>query len=183
MKRLLGNFVFDIFMAIIFVALGVLMLPIFPIGRVVISILAALLVVAYMVIFLTKKIEKARSVYFIALLIEFVLMALLALGLILKQFNLFGFAAICQFAGAALWIGSTVSLLGERFSTAKVTKRRALITFFIDVLLLSFGTVLMFKPFIGDEALLWIFSVSAFILTLGFVFLSIVFAPRKNKEK
>jgi uncharacterized membrane protein HdeD (DUF308 family) len=182
MKKLLRNFIFDIILAVILLIIGIVMLPPITLGGKILPVLIGLATVAYLVFYIGRKLEKARGIYFVALILEIILGVVLAEGLVLQQFRVFEIGSACQYVGVLLWARGTVALFGERFYPKKTEKKYSIALFIVYVLLLSFGLWIFKDPFIDDLALLWIFCIACFVTSAILGFLAYIVAPKSGKQ-
>lgn len=183
MKNIYKNFIADIIFAVLFLALGVVLLPFFEIGKTVLDIIVAVLLCLYLGLYLVRKF-RGGSVYIALTTVEFTLIALIAVGLVLKQFNIISIGSTCQILGAVLWLRGVCCLVKGYFvSTPEARRKYSLLLFFGYIALVSVGAYIFAKPFISDAALIWIFCISAFAVAVLFIALAIMYAPKKKGSK
>ena len=104
MAKIFKNYVaLFVFSGLLF-ALGVLTLP--PLKLPVINFILAFALIAYLAFFLFGKLSNARGLMFPVLLAEFVIISLIAAGLLLSQFKLIEIDGVCRIVGISLWIHS-----------------------------------------------------------------------------
>lgn len=182
MKRLLKNFVFDIIVAVVSLALAIVMLPPFGISAKVLNVLLAIALVFYLVLYLLDKVLHARGNLLILLIVEFSVISLIAIGLLFQQFGVFNISGVCRILGVVLWLRGAVSLVRAYFVAGTKAKRKySLLIHMGCILLVSFGAYVFARPFISDLALCWIFSVTFFVTALVFTILAVLSSPAKKK--
>ena len=174
MAKLFKNYVaLFVFSGLLFI-FGVIALP--PLK------ILALGLLAYLSLFLFKKLSGAYSVMFVVLLSEFVIISLISAGLILSQFELIAIDGVCRVIGLSLWIHSLAALIGEYHAAyVRSARRTPPYVFVIHLALASFGMYMLASPFLSDTTISWIVSVTAFISgSLSLIF-AIIFASSKRK--
>lgn len=182
MKQLHKNFVFDIVIAVLALALGILMLPAFPIGPRVLNILLAVGLIAYLALYLFGRAVRSRGIGLVLTVVEFSVLALIALGLILKQFKVFDVSSICQAIGVVIWLRGTVCAI-QYYSTAARTpkKKYATLRFFGTLALITAGAMMIARPIISDLVFNWVFCILFFVCALLFTLLAILYSPAKKR--
>ncbi len=182
MKRLIKNFVFDIILAVLSLALAIVMLPPFGISAKVLNVLLAIALVFYLLLYLLDKVVHARGNLLILLIVEFSVISLIAIGLLFQQFGIFNISGVCRILGVVLWLRGAVSLIRAYFVVGTGAKKKySLLIHMGYILLLSFGAYIFASPFISDLALCWIFSVAFFVTALVFTVLAVLSSPAKKK--
>lgn len=183
MNKLYKNYVFDLIVAAVALALGVVMLPVFGISAVFIDILLAAALVAYLILFLLDKLKHTRGVVFALTVIEFALLALATLGHIVQQFTPLHFTTVCQAVGVVLCLRGCVMATTMYVSALSLRKPRSeLITFAIAILMIVVGTALFSGSFIDDYFLEWVMCIALFITALAFAALAFLFYHPKKKD-
>lgn len=184
MKRIYTNFVFDVIMAIIFLALGIVMLPPLNIGPKAMNILFAVLLVTYLVSFLYDKIKRTRGSILILSCIEFIVVSIVAVEQILQQFSLFNLSGACETFGFVIALRGIISVV-EMYILASTSKRAkySLPAFMAYLLLVCAGVFVMARPFISDLIINWILCGVFFLLTLIFTGFAFLYAPTKKNGK
>ena len=76
MQTLYKNYIFDIVIALIALALGIVMLPVFGISEIFIDIMLALALGVYLVFFLFDRLRHSRGTVFILTIIEFIVISI-----------------------------------------------------------------------------------------------------------
>lgn len=182
MKKIYKNFIFDIILAVLFLALGVVLLPFFEIGKTVLDFTVAILLCLYLGFYLSRKF-RGGSVYIALTAVEFTLIVLIAVGLVLKQFEVISIGNTCQIIGLVMWLRGVCCLVKGYFTQGAEARRKySLLMFLGYIILVSAGAFIFAKPIITDAALIWIICISSFALCALFTALAIIFAP-KSKEK
>lgn len=181
MSKLFKNHIaLFIFSAILF-AFGVLTLP--PLELPVINFILALCLLAYLALFLFKRLSSSRGVMFVVLLVEFVIISLVAAGLVLQQLKIINVSGVCRTVGLALWLHSAGALIAAYHSAyVKNANRTPPYVFAINLGLASIGVYMFAAPFISDELVLWILSITAFVLGISALVFAIIFASKKSKK-
>lgn len=184
MNKLYKNFWFDFGSATVALVLGIVMLPVFNIVTNVLDILLALTLAAYLVIFLFDKLRRTSGAIFVMTVIEFVIIALLAVGLVFHQFNIIAFSSVCQTIGVVLWLRGIVIVVGMYVAVFKDKRPQInLVRILFGLAIVTVGALLFASPIIADEILEWIIAISMFVYAVAFYALGILFLPRKEKAK
>ena len=177
------NFIVDIILAVLALGLGILMLPPFGIGQTMVDILLAITLVAYLVLYLFDKLRHSKGTTFLLSFIEFVLIALLVLGLILEQFDIFNIGGVCRTVGLVMWLHGSFSVIILYTTLANVRSGKYnLPKFLIWLLALSVGVFLFANPIFSDLIINWAICIVLFIATVIFAALAILFAPNKKPQ-
>ena len=180
MKKIISNFIADIIIAVVFLAIGVVMFPLLPMGRVILSAMVAAFLIGYTVLYLFKKVARSKGICFVASIIEVIFVISLAVGVLLKQFNLLGSVSICSLLGIVIWARGCSSLIGDKFSRSSKSPK---LPFLFAIFLTTFGAVITVSPFISNTVILWAISIFSIVVALVFGFLAILVAPYGNKNK
>lgn len=184
MPKLYKNALFDLIVALVALALGVVMLPVFEISSVCIDILLALALVAYLLLFLLDKLRTTRGTVFALTVIEFAVLALMVILLIIQQFSAAHIASVCQAVGIVLWLRGIVMTATLYISALYTKKPRTNLTeLAISLLLVTLGAVLFAGNFITDLFLEWLICIALFITALVFAALAFLFHHPKENTK
>ncbi len=181
MPKIFKNYIVDFILAAILIALGVVMLPVL-FGLDIINIILAIGLLLYLALFLFKRITKRRGAMFVIILVEFMIVAVIATGLVLQQFKIFNISGVCKILGLVLWVHSAGMLLGEYFNAKnKDAKTCPPYLFALDIALLTLGTYMFAAPFASDELIAWIVAITLMSLGAALIALAIYYIPKKKK--
>ena len=184
MKKIYKSFIFDIIIAVVALALGIVMLPPFGIGQQALNILMALTLAAYLAIYTFDKIRRSKGTTLILTLVEFCIIATIALALVIQQFSPLRISGVCRIIGAVLWLRGVFSALGMYIVATNAKKQKyGILKFLLCVLLSTVGVYLFAAPIISDLVLTWIICVLFFISALVFAILAFLFSPSRRREK
>ena len=183
MQTLYKNYIFDIVIALIALALGIVMLPVFGISEIFIDIMLALALGVYLVFFLFDRLRHSRGTVFILTIIEFIVISVVAIGLVFQQFGIIiRLSAVCQTVGLVIWMRGIVMALSLYLASLSAKKpTRKLVKFIFTLVLISVGAALLTSTFIPDEAIEWVVCVALFIAALVFAALAFLFSPLKHE--
>ena len=174
---------FDIIVAALAVALGVVFLPPFGIVEKFVKILLALALAAYLVLFLLDKLKHVRGIIFGMTAFEFVLLALVAVSLVIQQFIPETVASVCQVLGAVLWLRGFVMTTTMYVAALNARKpRRDLPLLFSALLMMTVGSWFFFSPIFSDTVCEWIICIALFLTGLIFGCLAFLFYYPKKKD-
>lgn len=183
MKNLHKNYVFDFILAALLLALGIVLLPPFGIGQRVLDIFVAIGLLAYLALYLFGRLRRTRGTSLVLTAIEFFVILLIAVGLVLKQLQIFSLGETCQILGVVIWLRGIVSLLSHYFTSYQTQrKKRSLLFFLLYLVLVTLGTYLFAKPLFTNETVLWILSIALIVAALCFVALAILYLPARGKK-
>lgn len=184
MKDFYENHIIDLALAVLFLALGILLLPPLSLGEIILDVALAVGLLIYLFTFLVRRLSSAKGTVLVLTVIEFTVILLIALGLVLKQFNVFNIADSCQIVGVVIWLRSVVSLVRGYFvSTSDGRRAYPLLTFLLFIGLVTLGTWLFAAPIFTDATLALILCVVSFVLFALFTVFTILFWPRGKKPK
>lgn len=183
MLTLYKNYIFDIVVAIIALALSIVMLPVFGISEIFIDIMLALALGVYLAFFLFDKLRHSKGTVFILTIIEFIVIVIVAFGLVFQQFGIIiRFSAVCQTVGLVIWMRGVVMALSLYLASLSAKKpTRSLVKFIIGIVLISLGAALITSTFIPDEVIEWVICVVLFVAALVFGALAFLFSPLKHE--
>lgn len=184
MERIYKNFWFDLGLAIISLALGIAMLPIFGIVGSLLNILLAAVLVGYLIIFMVDKLRRTRGLIFVLTIIEFIAIVLIIGELLIQQFSPLNISSVCQTLGLVLWLRGVVMVIGMYSAALSVRKPQdKMPRFVLGVMLVSCGMYLLAHPLIPDAILEWVLCISFFIFAIIFAALAYLFAPTSKGKK
>ena len=181
-KKLYKNFVFNIIIATLALALAIVMLPPFKIGQTVLNILLAATLLAYIVIYLFDRVRRTKGMLFFLSLAELVIVAVMALGLVLRQFSIFELSSVCGTVGIVLWLRGIIALVSMYVTSQNTKIKYSLPMFSLYLFVTSLGMFLYARPFISDLVLTWMICVFFFISALVFAALALLYSPTKRKR-
>ena len=184
MRGLYKKFAFDLIVAIVALALGVVMLPLFGIVEIFVDILLAAALCAYLVLFLYDKLKHTRGTVFALTVVEFVLIAIVALWLIIQQFTSIRTASVCQVIGTVLWLRGAVIIAKLYIGALNVRKpRRELPWLGAALAMVTVGVWLFVSPIFSDTFCEWLICIALFITALIFFLLAFLFSPPKKPKR
>ncbi len=185
MRGLYKNFVFDIVISVLCLALGIIMLPVFNISTHFIDIMLAIALVAYLVLFLFDVLRRAKGTVFILTIVEFVVIAMLAVGLLFQQFSVIArISSVCSTVGLVMWLRGVVMAIGIYLHALGEKKPRLELARFITaIILISIGAYLFASTIFTDEVIEWVLCIALFVCCLIFGALAYLFSPIKKGEK
>ena len=181
MKKLLQNNVLCVIVGSISVLAAIIFAPIWnwwtncpwgTWGTQIIDILVATLIVLYLALFLFKKIKRAtKQAIKVLTIVEFALLALIALGCIFRQFNIIQVNEASQIFALALWTRGSVELFRAYYYRSDTKEVYPVWYLGVSIAMVTLGTYFFAKPLIKDIAVLWIFV--AILATFGLLLLVI----------
>ena len=142
-------------------------------GNQILYILIAAVIIAYLALFLFKKIRKAnKRVIQVLTIVEFSLLSLIALGCIFSQFKIINISGACAIFGLALWARGSVEIFRAYYYRSDTKEQYPVWYLALSIAMVTFGTYCFAKPFISDLVILWLFVsvlivVGLLLLVLG----------------
>ena len=183
MNRFYKNFVVDIIIAVTLTVFGIVMLPVFGIGSVILDVFVCAALIAYLVLFRLDKLKKAKGVIFILTATEFALVGLIAIGLVLKQFELIKIDGVCSTVGLILWLRGVTDAVSHYIAVTGARRgKRNVPQFILDLLLISVGVLMVSRKIISDNVLNWSICVIMMLTGLVFAALAVLFHPGKKSD-
>ena len=181
MKKLLQNNVLCVIVGSISVLAAIIFAPIWnwwtncpwgTWGTQIIDVLVATLIVLYLALFLFKKIKRAtKQAIKVLTIVEFALLALIALGCIFRQFNIIQVNEASQIFALALWTRGSVELFRAYYYRSDTKEVYPVWYLGVSIAMVTLGTYFFARPLIKDIAVLWIFV--AVLATFGLLLLVI----------
>lgn len=185
MKRFKLDWLVYFIVSILSTALGiVLIVKNYEIGLKILNIAIAILLVVYLVLFLFPILKHKKGTIQVLTIVEFVLVALIAIGLVLQQFNVFNIAESCEVIGLVIWLRAVVELFRAYFYRGKDSNYKYPTWYFCSMLaLITLGTFMFAKPFFNNTQVVLALSIACFIVSIVLIVLGIVYVPKKKKSK
>lgn len=154
-------------------------------GRSIVNMIICACIVLYLALFLVKKVKQhTYNVVKILTIIEFVLLALIALGCILQQFRIINIpGGACAILGVALWCRGIVEVFRAYFQQRHNKISYPLWSLAVALALITFGVYIFCRPFFSDLVLLWIFIAIIIIVSVILIADGIMAKPDSSKNK
>lgn len=184
MKRFKLDWLVYLILSAVFIAVGIIMIPeVTDLGAKILNIVLAIALVIYSILYLFPKIKKHRGSIQILVIIEFIIVCLIALGLILVQFKVFEVTGVVRILGLVIWLRCIVELFRAYFYRGKDSSYSYPVWLFcIYLVLITFGTYIFASPFISDQKLVLIMAILFLIVAILLIILGIVLLPKKSKS-
>lgn len=184
MKRFNYDWLVYLILSVLCIAAGVVMLPqVTNLGIKILDIILAICLVAYCCVYLLPKIKHSRGTIQILTIVEFVVICLVALGLILMQFKVFQIDGVIRIIGLVIWLRSVVELFRAYYYRGKDSSYKYPVWLLIIYLvLITFGTYIFASPFISDEKLVLILAIALFVLAVLLIVLGIIYLPKSSHK-
>lgn len=184
MKRFKNDWLLYLIISIFTIALGiVLIVKNYEIGLKILNIAISLVLIIYLIAFLLPILRHRSGNIQILMIIEFVLVALIALGLILQQFKVFNIVGACKIIGLVIWLRAIVELFRAYFYRGKESSYKYPMWYFAIILaLVTLGTYMFAKPFFTDQQVVLVLSILCFIASIVLIVMGIIYLPKKSKK-
>lgn len=150
-------------------------------GAKVIDLLIAVLIVVYLCTYLVKKVARGNGVIKILTIIEFALLALIALGCVLSQFKVVNLGGPCEIVGAIMWCRGTIEVFRAYYFRGSNTKY-PLWAVAVAVALITFGTYLFIKPLFTATHLQWVLAAIMLAAMIICIYAAIVTKPASKRK-
>ena len=181
MKKLLQNNILCVIVGSISILAAIIFAPIWnwwtncpwgTWGTQIIDVLVATLIVLYLALFLFKKIKRAsKQAIKVLTIVEFALLALIALGCIFRQFNIIQVSEASQIFALALWTRGAVELFRAYYYRSDTKEVYPVWYLGVSIAMVTLGTYFFARPLIKDIAVLWLFV--SVLATFGLLLLVI----------
>lgn len=183
MRRIYTNFIFDVVIAVVALAIGIVMLPPIGIGERLLELFMAVSVACFMLPYQIYKMKRNYGKIFVITFVEFCITVILILDLIAGQFDVLNLNfEVCRVIGLAVWIRSFCSLLCTYMRGFVRRGKYALPIFILGISSLSVSSVAFVTPFLSNVFLTWTLCIMFMLLGLAFGGLAFLFAPIKPNK-
>lgn len=136
----------------------------------------------YLFGYLLKKMLSAKiTVVKVLTIVEFTLLALIAVGCIVSQFAVFSFD-ISLILALALWMRGTVEIIRAYYYN-NATDKYPIYKLLIAIALVTLGGFILASNFISTEMVLWVATGVAFIFSFIIFVLGFIKNPNEKKQK
>lgn len=182
-KRFKGDTILYFVGTALLIVLGILLIPgITDLGQDILNYVIAAGILVYLFAYLFGKIRHSRQIIMVLTIIEFVLMFLIALGLVLAQFKVINISGACAIIGLALALRGSVEMFRAYFHQSSNNARYPLWQFIVNLIILVFGVYIFAKPFITDETMITVMAVVCFVAAIICLALAITTLDKKKKK-
>lgn len=185
-------FWFYILLGIIILILGVMLAPFWKMvwtdcpwknwGTELVMLFMAVVIAIYLFMFLIRKINYSAGVIQVLTIIEFVLLSLIALGLVFSQFNILSIPQEPSvILGIALYARGTIEIFRAYYyqRTSKTTYPTWWLV--IAILFVTFGVYLMVKPLVQLTYIVWALAVSVMVIGIFLIVIGVLANPKVKK--
>ncbi len=184
MKEIYKNHIADLLLSALFLTLGILLIPAIGISSVVLNYIVAAVLLLYLFLFLVKKLTVAKGTILVLTVVEFIVIILIALGLILKELQVINLGETFQIIGLVIWLRGVVCLVkGYLISSPEARRKYSLLLFLGYIAMVTAGAYFFFANPIRDNTLELVMCILAFSVFALFLVLTIIYWPRKKGEK
>lgn len=185
MKRFKNDWILYLVISVLAIALGVvLIVDNFKIGMQILDIVIAIMLIIYLALVLIPILRHKTGSIQILTIIEFILICIIAIGLVLQQFKVFNIVGACKIIGLVLWLRAVVELFRAYFYRGKDSSYKYPVWYFcIMLFLITLGTYMFAAPFFSNEQVVLALAIGCFILAAILIVVSIIFIPKKKGKK
>lgn len=185
MKRFKYDWLVYLLVSVLAIALGiVLIVNNYEIGLKILNIAIAIILVAYMLLFLLPILKHKRGTVQILVIVEFILIGIIAIGLILQQFKVFNIVGACKIIGLVIWLRCIVELFRAYFYRGKDSSYKYAVWYLCIILaLFTLGVYMFAKPFFSDQQVVLALSIGLFVAAAVLIVLGIICLPKNGKKK
>ncbi len=147
-----------------------------------VKIVIAGVIILYLFGYLLKKVISAQiTVVKVLTIIEFTLLALVAIGCIVSQFAVFSFD-ISIIIALAVWMRGSIEIIRAYYYNG-ASEKYPIYKLLIAIALVTLGGFIIASNFISSETVLWIATGVAFIFSLIIFVLGFIKNPKQKKKK
>ena len=120
----------------------------------------------------------------ICILTEIILVSIVAVGLIFRQFNIINLSSTCAIFGLAVWLRGLFGAVETYLYRGTVKDSRyPLWLLLVYILVISAGVYMIAKPVISDSTLIYILAVAFVAIGAMFVFYAVKNSKKNNKKR
>lgn len=149
-----------------------------------ISIAMAVLILMYLFGFLVKKITKSSGTIQVLTVIEFTLLALIALGLVFSQFRILNIPdEPSVIIGIALYIRGVIEIFRAYYYKQSSNYTYPVYWLVVAILFVTFGVIFMISVSISKLWVLWVLIISLVVLSIILIVYGALMKPNKPVEK
>ena len=142
----------------------------------------ALVIGLYLFMFLIKKINRYRGVVQVLTIIEFVLLALIALGLVFSQFNILAIPKQPSvILGLALYCRGVIEIFRAYYYHHSMKTIYPVWWLVVAILFVTFGVYLMIKPLVQLTLIVWLLAISVIVIGIFLITYGALANPKAKK--
>ena len=152
-------------------------------GYQVVSYVIAAVIIVYLILYLFKKIKKSKGTIRLLTIIEFILLALIALGLVVSQLQIFGITNPSVILGLALYIRGVIEVFrAYYYQRSSTTVKYPLGWLVMAILFMTFGVILMVTKIITVDIILYVIVGALGLIGLYLMFYGFNAKPNSVKK-
>ncbi len=153
-------------------------------GYSILNIIIAFILLLYLFLFLIKKVNaKSNKVIKMLTIIEFVLFMVIAVGLILSQFNIVPINEPSHILGLALWVRGAIEIFDAYYYDKNSEKKYSIFRLIFALILVSVGVFFIARNTITRRLILWILTILLCACSLFACLIGFIKKPKKVKSK
>lgn len=142
----------------------------------------ALVIGLYLFMFLIKKINRYRGVVQVLTIIEFVLLTLIALGLVFSQFNILAIPKQPSvILGLALYCRGVIEIFRAYYYHHSMKTIYPVWWLVVAILFVTFGVYLMVKPLVQLTLIVWLLAISVIVIGIFLITYGALANPKAKK--
>lgn len=142
----------------------------------------AIVIGLYLFMFLIKKINRYRGVVQVLTIIEFVLLALIALGLVFSQFNILSIPKQPSvILGLALYCRGVIEIFRAYYYHHSMKTIYPVWWLVVAILFVTFGVYLMIKPLVQLTLIVWLLAISVIVIGIFLIAYGVLANPKAKK--
>ena len=143
----------------------------------------AIVIGLYLFMFLIKKINRYRGVVQVLTIIEFVLLALIALGLVFSQFNILAIPKQPSvILGLALYCRGVIEIFRAYYYHHSMKTIYPVWWLVVAILFVPFGVYLMVKPLVQLTLIVWLLAISVIVIGIFLITYGALANPKAKKK-
>ena len=136
----------------------------------------------YLFMFLIKKNNRYRGVVQVLSIIEFVLLALIALGLVFSQFNILAIPKQPSvILGLALYCRGVIEIFRAYYYHHSMKTIYPVWWLVVAILFVTFGVYLMVKPLVQLTLIVWLLAISVIVIGIFLITYGALANPKAKK--
>lgn len=155
-------------------------------GHNVVNVIIAVLIILYLIFIQVRQLEKKTNKVIKALTItEFILLTLIAISLVLSQFNVLPIKEPSQILGVALYLRGFVELFKAYYykhDTENNENKFSVLELLLAILFITIGTWCIVTNYITKALILWVITIAILVIAILLIVLGIVKKPKTPKK-
>lgn len=148
-------------------------------GSIVVSYIIAVLIILYLVLYVFKKFRRSKGKIRLLTLIEFILLSLIALGLLISRLQIFNITNPSVILGIALYVRGTIEIFRAYYYQKGQTVKYSVGWLVMAILFITAGIILMVTKVVTIELILYVVLATLALFGLYFIYYGVKAKPNR----